>query len=228
MGAHAARVRAGRAKKSSSSAAAPRISAWTGVDRAEEQQRLVDQVAAEVAQDAAARRPAARVGGEPLERRLEPGAPRRARRRRSAAHGEQVGVPAAVLVDAERDPGRGAASTAITSRASAASSANGLSHTTARPSPIACRARAVWVCAGVEMATADGPGRREVGRGCRRRGRPGWSRCQLGSPLGRAGHHPGQLAPRSAQAISGAWKLRPPKPYPTRPIRTGSSAMGRS
>src|SRR6476620_5390188 len=75
-----------------------------GRGRPEEQKSLVDQVAAEVAQDppACRRRSARRL--EPLERRLEPLDLAESTPRDELLQGEEVGVPTAVLVDAERDP----------------------------------------------------------------------------------------------------------------------------
>ena len=58
-------------------------------------------------------------------------------------------------------------------------------------------------------------------------GVPGWSASSSARRCGERVTTPASSAP-AAEAINGAWKRRPPKPYPTNPIRTGASAMSRS
>ena len=82
--------------------------AHLGVDgrgRPEEQQSAVDQVAAEVPQDPAACRGRSALGLEPLERGLEPLDLAESSLRDQPLQREDVGVPAAVLVDAQRYAG---------------------------------------------------------------------------------------------------------------------------
>ena len=95
-------------------------------------------------------------------------------------------------------------------RADAASSANGLSQTTARPSSSAWSLSGVCVSAGVEIATASAPAARNSS-----------SEPKVATP----GCSCATSARRSAEVVttprnshsgaapsSGAWKYRPPKP----------------
>jgi hypothetical protein len=75
-----------------------------GLDRPEQQQRLVDQVAAEVEQRAAARGRGPRLGVEPLEPRLEPEDGAQCPPSDQRLDGAEVGVPAPVLVRRQGQP----------------------------------------------------------------------------------------------------------------------------
>ena len=76
------------------------------------------------------------------------------------------------------------------------------------------------VAAGVEIATASAPAAARSSSESNVR-RPRVVRLDQGPPLGRRGDHAEEVALGAAPS-SGAWNHRPPKPYPTSPIRTGS------
>ena len=111
-----------------------------------------------------------------------------------------------------------ASAAAVTSRADSASSAYGLSTTTARPCRIASWARSAWVAAGVETLTASTPAAAMSA-----------IESNAARPSGSSARRCGEVVTTPTKsisavaAISGAWKIRPPEPYPTSPYRTASA-----
>ena len=81
---------------------------------------------------------------------------------------------------------------ATSSRPPAASGANGLSAIVGTPAAIACRTSARRVRGGVVMVTASTPAGQQIGERVVG-GHAGEVRGQLGAPVRRARHHPGQL-----------------------------------
>src|SRR6266496_3516943 len=117
-------------------------------------------------------------------------------------------------------PARSAACTACL--AADDSGANGLSQTTGSPSDTACRTCGTCVSTGVEIATASTtPAPASRGRSSYT-GVPGKSRPTSPRRSAERVTTPASSQPAAA-TISGAWKNRPPLPYPIKPIRTGRS-----
>jgi hypothetical protein len=177
-----------------------------GVDvgrAAEEGDRLVDEVGAEVEQDAAAA-----LGGEglppPLRRGLRPPAPSASSRRNVSWSLSQRRLWKAV----SGAPASLARSTS--SSASATVPANGLSTTTATPHSIAAVVTSTWAVLGTDTTSRSGRSSSASSRRATTRA----AGCSDSTSLRRRSSEVTTVATESpgVAAISGAWKNRPDRP----------------
>src|SRR6266545_3326109 len=88
---------------------------------------------------------------------------------------------------------------------------------------MASRARSAWVVAGVEMATACAPAPARSASESKAP-TPGWSFSSSARRSGDVVTTP-MKSISGADAIRGAWKTRPPRPYPTKPKRTMAASL---
>lgn len=180
-----------------------------GSNRAEEPEHLVDEVAAEITQEAAGRARVERRRFVEVHAGVDATEPAEAASVELAAQRTDVGVPAAVVKDGEDDPPlRGSACEIARG---IGGGGEGLVGDDCKPALIASSTKSRRDSGGVVIVTASMPPAAIIAARLGKTGRPGKSAVTRAAVAGARATTPASSIPCAA-AMKGAWKRRPPAP----------------